>query len=199
MRYYRSQVKVHLSSDSNNEHKIDLFGKHNTSISSRNQYHSHKSPMVSRTREMPQWSEIKDIHWLRFQKRFSKYSSKDHRKVRQCCCGEVAFISDADILLYTSTDGDCATLTNADEAWSEAKVVICSPTIIYGVDYNNKDHSFTTVMGHYRLEVKHIKRWAEGMITFLRGSSSSWMGSISLTQEDRLFRVQPSVLWNRKK
>ena len=54
-----------------------------------------------------------------------------------------------DVLLYTSKDGDCSDLSNADDAWKDAKVVICSPTIIYGVDYNNKEDPFTAVMGYY--------------------------------------------------
>lgn len=54
-----------------------------------------------------------------------------------------------DVLLYTSTDGNHNDLTNVETAWENAKVVICSPTIVYGIDYNNKMHPFTAVMGFY--------------------------------------------------
>lgn len=54
------------------------------------------------------------------------------------------------LLLYTSEDGNKLDLNNVNSAWASAKVVICSPTIVYGVDYSNHDHPFTTVFGFYK-------------------------------------------------
>ena len=84
-------------------------------------------------------------------------SKRDARNIREKIIAWLAAVSlkhqnmfsPNDILLYTSKDGDCSDLSNADESWKDAKVVLCSPTIIYGVDYNNKDRPFTAVMGFY--------------------------------------------------
>lgn len=54
------------------------------------------------------------------------------------------------ILLYTSEDGDKSDFNNVNSIWAAAKVVLCSPTIVYGVDYSNQDHPFTSVFGFYK-------------------------------------------------
>ncbi len=58
------------------------------------------------------------------------------------------FASDK-VLLYTSHDGDKHDLIDVNSSWANAKVVICSPTVVYGIDYDNTVSPFTAVMGFY--------------------------------------------------
>lgn len=94
------------------------------------------------------------------------------------------------ILLYTSTDGDCATLTDADEAWADAKVIICSPTIIYGVDYNNKEHPFTAVMGYYTQQgftmgADKVRQQLRRARTISKPETQSWHMCIHIFQNPK--------------
>lgn len=57
--------------------------------------------------------------------------------------------ADVDVKLYTSKDGNPKDLNNVEESWKDVKVVICSPSIIYGIDYSSKTVPFTAVMGLY--------------------------------------------------
>ncbi len=63
--------------------------------------------------------------------------------------GEDIEAAKASIQLYTSEDGDRADLANAKAKWADKRVVICSPTIVSGTDYNNTAVPFTAVMGFY--------------------------------------------------
>lgn len=56
---------------------------------------------------------------------------------------------ESSVLLYTSDDGDRSDLENVNTSWAGKKVIICSPCIIYGIDYSNAEDPFTAVMGFY--------------------------------------------------
>lgn len=61
----------------------------------------------------------------------------------------VQHIAHHQILLYTSQDGDPKDFEDVHKAWGDAKVVICSPSVIYGLDYSSTTKPFSAVMGFY--------------------------------------------------
>ncbi len=94
------------------------------------------------------------------------------------CQASPSFTSDQ-ILLYTSHDGDKQDLIDVNLTWANAKIVICSPTVVYGIDYDNKTAPFTAVMGFYTqqgqtLGADKIRQQLRRARTIIRSPDQPW-------------------------